>query len=93
MKDLTSQQKRQALRAINLIKEKICSKLKGRTVAGRRPHRGPYSKDERAFHNVSTDALMISVLIYVWEKRDVATADVNGEYLHAKMDDFTTLKL
>ena len=31
--DIKPQQKRKTLRAINLIKQKICGKLKGRTVA------------------------------------------------------------
>jgi hypothetical protein len=39
---LSRQQKKDALRAINLVKEKRCGKLKGRTVADRRPQRKLY---------------------------------------------------
>ena len=37
---------------------------------------------------VSTDALMISLMIDAKERRDVATADVEGAYLHADMEEF-----
>ena len=36
---------------------------------------------------------MMSLLIEAKERRDVATADVVGAYLHADMDDFTLLKV
>ena len=32
-------------------------------------------------------------MIDAYERRDVATADVAGAYLHAKLDDFTLLKV
>ena len=41
---LTRAQKKAALRAINLIKEKRCGRLKGRTVADGRPQRTMYDK-------------------------------------------------
>jgi hypothetical protein len=36
---------------------------------------------------------MLSLLIDATEHGDVATADVAGAYLHAKMEDFTLLKM
>jgi hypothetical protein len=36
---------------------------------------------------------MMSILIDVWEHRGIATVDVAGAYLHAKLDDFTLLKM
>jgi hypothetical protein len=92
--ELTMQQKRGALRAINLIKEKRCGRLKGRTCcADGRPQRGMYTKEQTASPTVSTDALMLSLMIDALEQRDVATADVTGAYLHADMDDFVVIKL
>jgi hypothetical protein len=44
---LTREQKRGALRAISLIKEKRCSKIKGDTVVGGRPKRALYTKEEK----------------------------------------------
>ena len=36
---------------------------------------------------------MISLMIDAKERRDVATADVEGAYLHADIEDFVLLKL
>ena len=45
-------------------------------------------EEETTSPTVSTDALMISLMIDAKERRDVATADVEGAYLHADMEDF-----
>ena len=90
---LTGEQKKEALRAINLIKEKRCGRLKGRTCADGRAQRGLYTKEQTASPTVSTDALMMTLMIDALEQRDVATADVAGAYLHADMDDFVIIKL
>jgi hypothetical protein len=90
---LTRKEKRGALLAINFIKEKRCDKIKGRTIADGRPQRELYMKEETSSPTVSTDALMMSILIDAKESRDVATADVAGAYLHAEMKDFTLLKM
>ena len=85
---LTTGQKREALRAVNLIKEKRSGKLKGRTCADSRSQRAHYTKEETTSPTVSTDALMLSLMIDAKEGRDVATADVKGAYLHADMKEF-----
>jgi hypothetical protein len=41
---------------------------------------------------VSTDALMLSIMVNAHEGRDVATADVVGAYLKAYMDEFLVMK-
>jgi hypothetical protein len=89
---LTGEQKRGALRAINLIKEKRDGRIKGRTVADGRPQRTLYDKSQTASPTVSTDALILSILVDAHEGRDVATADVAGAYLKADMDDFVVMK-
>ncbi len=92
-RNLSPETKKAALRAVNLIKEKRCGKLTDRTCADGRPQRSQYTKEETASPTVSTDALMLSLMIDAFERRDVATADVVGAYLLANMDDFTVLKL
>jgi hypothetical protein len=89
---LTTKQKRGALRAINLIKKKRDGQLKGRTVADGRPQQSLYDKSETACLTVSTDALVLSIIIDAHEKRDVGTADVAGAYLKTDMDDFVIMK-
>ena len=89
---LTRAQRRAALRAINLIKEKRCGKIKGRTVADGRPQRALYDKSETASPTIATDALILSILIEAYEGRDVATADIAGAYLKALMKDFVLMR-
>jgi hypothetical protein len=91
--ELTKAQKNTALRAISVIKEKRCGKLKGQTVADGRPQKGLYIKEETTSPTVSTDALMMSILIEARERRDVATADVAGAYLKADFEDFVVLRV
>ena len=91
--DLTKAQRRAALRAISVIKEKRCGKIKGRTVADGSVQKNLYSKEETSSATLSTDALMMSVMIDACEHRDVAIADVAGAYLHATLPDFTLLKV
>jgi hypothetical protein len=89
---LTKKQRKEALRAINLLKEKRDGSLKGRTVADGRPQRTMYDKSQTASPTVSTDALMLSIIVDAKEARDVATADVVAAYLKAFMDDFVIMK-
>jgi hypothetical protein len=90
---LTRAQRRAALRAINLIKEKRCGTIKGRTVADGRPQRTLYDKLETASPTIATDALILSIIIEAYEGRDVATADIAGAYLKALMKDFVLMRL
>jgi hypothetical protein len=89
---LTRAQRKAALRAINLIKEKRDGKIKGRTVADGRAQRGLYEKSQTASPTIATDALMLSIMIDAYEGRSVGTADVAGAYLKAFMDDFVVIK-
>jgi hypothetical protein len=91
-KTLTQKQKRDALRSINLIKEKRDGRLKGRTVADGRPQKVLYQKADFTSPTVSSDALLLSLLIDAHEGRDVATADVVGAYLRAHMDEEVIMK-
>jgi hypothetical protein len=90
---LSSTQKFAALRAINLIKEKRDGVLKGRSCADGSSQRSLYTKEQSASPTVSTDALMLSLMVDAKERRDVATADVVGAYLLADMDEYVLLKL
>jgi hypothetical protein len=92
VKTLTAEQRKGALRALNLIKEKRDGQLKGRTVADGSVQRSLYDKTETTSPTVSTSALLLSIIIDAYENRDVATADVAGAYLKAYMDDFVIMK-
>ena len=89
---LTHEQRKRALRAINLIKEKRNGQIKGRTVADGSVQRSLYDKSDTASPTIATDALMLSMIVEAYEGRDVATADIAGAYLKAYMKDFVLMK-
>ena len=91
---LSPEQKRKALRAVNLIKEKRCGKIKGRTVADGSVQRKYVPREEASSPTLSLEALMGVLLINSFEERDVAVFDVPGAYLHADIPDdkFVLLK-
>ena len=60
---LSARQKRSALRAINLIKEKRCGRMKGRSVANRSTEQKRCAGVNTSSPTVSTNALMMSMLI------------------------------
>jgi hypothetical protein len=62
-------------------------------VVDGRPQRQLYTKEETSSPTISTDALMLSLLIGATEHMDVATANVAGAYLHAEMEDLTLQKM
>jgi hypothetical protein len=76
--ELTKAQRNASLRAISVVKEKRCGRIKGRTVADGRPKKGLYTKEETTSPTVSTDALMLSILIEAWKQRDVVLR-IEGE--------------
>jgi hypothetical protein len=90
--ELTFDQKQNALRALNLLKEKRNGDLKGRTVADSSKQKNMYPKSKTASPTVSTAALMLTILIDAYERRDAATADVAGAYLKATMNDYVLIK-
>ena len=91
--DLTKTQQNNALRIINLIKEKRDGRLKGRSVADGRPQRTLYTKDETSSPTTTPESVFLTTLIDVVEERHVVVANVTGAYLNADMDDFVLIRL
>ena len=90
---LTTEEKKNSLPSINLIKEKRDGKIKGRSVADGRKQHKIFSKEEITSPTVSTDALLMTLIIDAMEEREVGTADVPGAYLQADMEDYVILKM
>jgi len=91
-RELTREQKGNALHAINLITKKQDGRIKGRTVADGSVQKDMYEKSQTASLTIPTDALLISLIIDAHEQRDVAVADVVAAYLKADMSDYMLLK-
>ena len=90
-KDTTSEQRKGALRLVQLIKQKRCGKIKGRTCADGRKQRQYINQEDSTSPTVSTEALLITLMIDAHEHRDVATTDVPGAFLHSDMDEDVTV--
>ena len=85
-KDITMEEKKRALEAVNLIKKKRCGKLKGRTCAdGSKQKRYLKHRETISSPTVSLEAIVGNLLIDANEKRDVAIFDVPGAHLQAEM--------
>jgi hypothetical protein len=80
IKTLTPLQRKRALRAITLVKEKRSGKIKGRTVVDGRGQRVYIDPDDARSPTVCTESLLISMAMDGKEKRDVATCDIEGAY-------------
>ena len=87
-KELTAKQKSEALNLITMIKQKRCGKIKGRACADGRKERRYITKEESSSPTIHLESLMLSLLFDAFEGRSVATADITGAYLLAKMKDF-----
>ena len=92
---LTPEQKRNALRAINLIKVKRDGKVKGRTCADGSSQRKYVPREEASSPTISLESIMALLLINAYEERDVTIFDVPGAYLHADVQEekFAILKI
>ena len=82
--DLTDEDKRtRTLEAVTVVKQKRCGKIKGRTCAdGSKQRRYLKEFETVAAPTLSLDGLIGSLLIDVYEERDVVTCDVAGAFLH-----------
>jgi hypothetical protein len=89
--ETTPEQRKQALHLVQLIKEKRCGKIKGRTCADGRKQRQYINQEDSTSPTVSTEALLITLMIDALENRDVATSDVPGAFLHSDMDEDVTV--
>eukprot|EP00957_Ditylum_brightwellii_P185361 14114210-Ditylum_brightwellii.AAC.1 len=92
-KELTSEQKRKALKALMFLKQKRHRLIKGRTCADERAQRGDMPKGDAASPTVSPEAVLITAVIDTMEGRDVAVTDIPGAYLNAFMDEYVLMVL
>ena len=82
---LSKTQKRQALQAVNLIKEKRNGTINGRTCAEGRPQQSSISREESTLPTISLQVLLASLIISAYEIRAVHTFDVPGAYLQSPL--------
>lgn len=90
-RDLTKEQHQRALRAITIITEKRCGRVKGRTVADGRSQREYTNKEDSASPAVSIEGLFVLLAVNAKEKRCVSFTDVVGAYLNALMKEIVIM--
>ena len=91
-KDTTAEQRRKALEAVGLIKEKRSGKIKGRVCANGKKQRW-YLRGDEDFSSPTAllESITLTLVIEALEGRDVAVVDVPGAYLHAELRDESVL--
>ena len=83
---LTKLEKRAALDAVNLIKEKINGDITGRTCANDAKQRRYIKVGEITYSpTLSLVSILTTLTVDAYESRDVEIIDVPGAYLHADM--------
>jgi hypothetical protein len=92
-KDLSLQERRDALAYLMFIKEKRCGTIKARGCADGRKQRVYKTKEETSSPTVRTESLMLSCVIDAKERRKVLTADVPGAFMQVDVDEVVHVRL
>ena len=91
--ELDYEQRRNSLNIIDLIKEKRCGKIKGRTVVDGRGQRDMYDKSDTSSPALTIESFIATLVIDAAEGRDVSVCDVAGAFLKADQPDFVLLRV
>lgn len=84
---LTKEQRKAALASLMFLREKRNGEVKGRACVNGRPQRESIPKEEAASTTAATESVMLTAVIDAHERRDVATLDIPGAFLHADNND------
>jgi Reverse transcriptase (RNA-dependent DNA polymerase) len=91
-KDLTKEQRRDALAYLMYLKRKRCGKYKARGCADGRKQRAWTNKEDASSPTISTEAVFLTSVIDALENRDVAIVDVPGAFMQADMDELVHVR-
>ena len=88
---LNADERAKALKYLMYLKEKCNGDVKGRGCADGLSQRLYTNKQDTASPTASLARLIITCVIDAHEKRDVATVDIHGAFLHNKMPKMRTM--
>jgi hypothetical protein len=91
-KELTPEQRQEALAYLMFLKRKRSGKIKGRGCADGRKQRAWTDKEESTSPTISTEAVFLTAVIDALENRDVAIVDVPGAFMQADMDELVHVR-
>ena len=80
-KDLSREQKSKALGYLMFLKQKRCGQIKGRGCADRRKQKVWTTKEEATSPTVSTEAVLLTLVIDAKERREVITVDIPSAFM------------
>ena len=86
-KDLSPEQKREALGYLMLLKKKRCGRIKGRGCADGCKQRAYITKEQSTSPTISTEAVFLTAMVDAWENRKVTVLDVPGAFMQVDMDE------
>ena len=90
---LTRDARRNALTSLMFLTEKRTGEVKARACANGSVERTHITKEEAAAPTVTSEAIFIQSTIYANERRDVATCDIPGAFLHADNPNYVLMRL
>jgi hypothetical protein len=88
-RELTPEERREALAYLMFLKRKRCGKVKGRGCADGRKQRRYTDRADAASPTVATEAVFLTAVINALENRDVAVIDIPGAFMQVNLDDKT----
>ena len=94
LESLTKEERFRALSTLIFLKEKrLTGDIKGRTCVNGAPQREYIKKEDAASPTVATDSVFITGAIDAHERRNVATCDLPGAFLHTVTDEYVIVVL
>jgi hypothetical protein len=88
-RELTPEERREALAYLMFLKRKRCGKVKGRGCADGRKQCRYTDQADAASLTVATEAVFLMAIIDALENRDVAVVDIPGAFMQVNLDDET----
>ena len=92
-KQLTPEQKKEALAYLMFLKRKRCGKVKARGCADGRKQRKYTAKESSTSPTVSSEAVFLTAMMDAMEERDVAVVDIPGAFMQADMDELVFVRI
>ncbi len=87
MSELTAEQRTKILKSHMFIGQKQTGETKARMVAGGNMQRGHVTKEESSSPTVSTEAVLLTLIVNAHKGRDVAVIDIPNAFIETKVDD------
>ena len=85
-KDLSPEQKKEALGYLMFLKKKQCGTIKSRGCADGHKQRAYITKEQSTSPTISTEAVFLRAVVDAWENRKVAVLDVPSAFMQVDMD-------